>query len=205
MDDSGCGCYLSLTLFLSIAAILFGVAVSSDDVSPFDITQSTSCTIQTTETDVRVRIGPGTHREVYQFLPAERPFAVLGQATSDDRVWWQIQGYEGIQAWVDSADVTAAGDCTQVAELEAPPIILPASTATPEPSSTPTPVIEGPPDTSGQQSTATPPPATQVPATEIPATEMPATEAPATEMPEPSPVSTDECDWYPCDGTGEDD
>jgi hypothetical protein len=92
--------------------------------------QAATCLIRADRGDVRVHVGPGRNRNVFTYLTAHREYVVTGQALDDEgNLWWQIDktqipGHEAvISLWVAESDVFEIGDCEQIPEEEAPPII----------------------------------------------------------------------------------
>jgi uncharacterized surface protein with fasciclin (FAS1) repeats len=80
--------------------------------------------------DVQVRVGPGENRGVVAFLPVNVEFEVLGQATdADDNVWFKLDkeeatpGRSNNEAWVSADDVETIGNCDDVIDVNAPPVI----------------------------------------------------------------------------------
>lgn len=98
------------------------------------------CFVSTTEVDsVQVRVGPGTNRTVISFLPANVSFEVQGQTTiDDDSVWFKLAkevaapGKAVNETWIAAEGLDQEGDCENVADAFAPPII-PIRTAPPTP------------------------------------------------------------------------
>ncbi len=96
-----------------------------------DIPDDIFCTVSTDQSDtVRVRVGPGTNRSAIIFLPTYREFAVMGQAeASDGSLWWKLNKEEvapnkmAAEVWVAQDEVESAGNCENVADVAAPPII----------------------------------------------------------------------------------
>jgi len=90
------------------------------------------CTVMTTQNNVPVRVGPGFNRGVRDYLKANTPFPVIGQAQANDGSrWWQIQVPGIPQAWVLQSDVTSSGDCQNVGQAAPPPLVLPKPTVVP--------------------------------------------------------------------------
>jgi hypothetical protein len=93
--------------------------------------QRASCTISTDKArTVQIRVGPGTNRSVYTFLPANQAFAVLGQAeAADGGLWWKLERTEvapnslANEAWVTQDEVETAGNCDGVSDAVPPPLI----------------------------------------------------------------------------------
>lgn len=89
------------------------------------------CTVSTDESGTaRVRVGPGNNRTSVTFLDANTDFQVQGQNEDDDgTVWYQLDKEEAApgrainEAWVSAEDVEATGDCDNVGETSAPPVI----------------------------------------------------------------------------------
>ncbi len=89
------------------------------------------CTVRTDqERFATVRVGPGINRSAILFLPANQDFTVIGQGVADDDSrWWRLDKEEvgpdraAAEFWVAQDQVTTTGNCEQVAQAEAPPII----------------------------------------------------------------------------------
>lgn len=98
------------------------------------------CFVSTTDADsVQVRVGPGTNRTVISFLPTNVSFEVQGQTTiDDDSVWFKLDkevaapGKAVNETWVAAEGLDLEGDCENVVDAFAPPII-PIRTAPPTP------------------------------------------------------------------------
>src|SRR5262245_10936828 len=108
----------------------FQTETPSSENTP-EVTETTPCTVSTDEANtVRLRVGPGANRTSFAFLPADEAFAVLGKAQDDDGgLWWKVDRQEvapkksAAEAWVSDEDVTKAGDCDAVQDVNVPPII----------------------------------------------------------------------------------
>ncbi len=94
-------------------------------------TSSVPCTVWAESENVRVRVGPGTHRGVFAYMPPNRPFTVIGQAQDrDGETWFQLdkdmfpRGEKALSLWVKADEVTQSGPCQDVPQAEAPPVIL---------------------------------------------------------------------------------
>jgi hypothetical protein len=123
------------------------------------------CFVSTeSERTVQLRVGPGTNRSVIAFMPANEEYQVIGRFVADDgSVWYQLNREEVLpnsaaaEVWVAQADVDEHGDCEQVSDAAAPPIIpivnQPQPTA--EPGQTDT-ADEGGSDTGGTAATIVP-------------------------------------------------
>ncbi|HVO72373.1 MAG TPA: hypothetical protein VMT24_20130 [Aggregatilineaceae bacterium] len=88
------------------------------------------CAIRTDQGDVPVSVGPGPERSVFTYLPPGEDILVVGQAVgSDGNPWWEINkaqipgGDAAISLWVAQSDVTTVGNCTQIPQVEVPPVI----------------------------------------------------------------------------------
>ena len=89
------------------------------------------CSISAESADsARVRVGPGENRTSVTFLPAGQNFPVLGIFEDEDgNTWFQLDKEEAApgrainEAWVAATDVDSTGDCDNIAETDAPPII----------------------------------------------------------------------------------
>lgn len=78
----------------------------------------------------RVRVGPGNNRTSVTFLPTGTEFEVLGQTDDDEgNTWYQLDKEEAApgrainEAWIAAADVNSSGDCDNIGEAAAPPLI----------------------------------------------------------------------------------
>lgn len=96
------------------------------------------CTVQADRLYVNVRVGPGLSRGVRSDMPVGRAITVVGKATDDDgMLWWLIQppGYnpaESQRYWVAADEVQETGNCDQVPDVAASPVIAPPPTQSPE-------------------------------------------------------------------------
>jgi uncharacterized surface protein with fasciclin (FAS1) repeats len=110
--------------------LIDGVLLPPDEESS-DAGSGESCFIFTEEADtIQIRVGPGENRGVVAFLPVDVEFEVLGQATdSDDNVWFKLDKEEATpnrsnaEAWVAADDVETIGNCDDVIDVNAPPVI----------------------------------------------------------------------------------
>ena len=94
-------------------------------------TLSVPCIVWAEEKNVRVRVGPGAHRGVFAYMPTDQPFPVIGQAQDrDGNTWYQLdkdlfpRGEKALSLWVKADAVAQSGPCQDVAQTEAPPVIL---------------------------------------------------------------------------------
>ncbi len=107
------------------------IAASFAGAENVDPAPPAECRVSTSEANsVQVRVGPGTHRSVYAFMPAGEEFLVTGTATADDgSQWYRLVVLEvapakaANEAWVAQAEVDESGDCGAVDESIAPPIV----------------------------------------------------------------------------------
>lgn len=95
--------------------------------APLDLlSQQVACMVgaSTQRTDVGLRVGPGTNRGEIGTLSSTASYAVLGWANdSDGRPWWKLD--TGEQAsWVAKADVGTLGACSEIAQVEPPPLVF---------------------------------------------------------------------------------
>ena len=112
---------------------------AGEDVSTATEDAAAACVVSTGQSNtVQLRVGPGTNRTVYAFLPANRDFTPLGRAEAGDgSAWFQMDKDEvaptaaASEAWVAVEDVDTEGDCDKLGESSAPPIvpIIPAAPA----------------------------------------------------------------------------
>jgi len=128
-------------------------ATIDEVVASFDIGDGSSagegesggeaCVLSTADANtVQLRVGPGFNRTVIAFLPASVDFEALGQTTDDDgAVWFRLDetlaapGKAVNEIWVLGDDVDQSGDCANVVDDDAPPIIpitQPQPTAVPQ-------------------------------------------------------------------------
>ena len=139
-----------LLVFVSILSVTLIAFAQETQAQPTDepsVTVSatlTPCTVSSEDVDtVQLHVGPGTNRGVISFLPASVQIAATGQITLRNKsIWYQLDksqaapnGTAARQLWVAAVDVLLSGDCEQIGETAAPPII---SHPTALPSPTPT-------------------------------------------------------------------
>lgn len=108
------------------------------------------CTIIATQPETITRVGPGTNRGTFTFLPTNIPIPVTGKRTVNNLLWWQLDKFEATnnpyavnELWVSSEFVQEQGDCDAVIDAAAPPIVRP-PTAVPQVTPTPLTVVETP-------------------------------------------------------------
>ncbi len=90
-----------------------------------------ACTVSTSHSNsVHVRVGPGSNRTSFIFLPVDQDFDVLGKATDKSgNLWYKLDkdvvapGKSAAEAWVAAKDVITSGDCDSVVDVNAPPVI----------------------------------------------------------------------------------
>lgn len=129
-----------------IESTVLAMAESLDSSASSTPSSGRDCTVQTDKArSAVVRVGPGSNRSTVVFLPSGQPFKVIGKAAaSDGSLWWKLDKAEvapkkaAAEAWVAQDDVTTDGDCSQVSDAAAPPVIpIPKAQPTPVPGSTP--------------------------------------------------------------------
>ncbi len=88
------------------------------------------CAVRTDRLDIPVRVGPGPDRSIFAYLPPDTEILVVGQAIgTDGNPWWEIDksqipgGIMALSLWVAQSDVATVGLCTQVPQVEIPPVI----------------------------------------------------------------------------------
>lgn len=98
-----------------------------------------ACTVSASAANsAALRVGPGENRSSIAFLPANTEVTVTGRNELDDgSVWFQLDkaeaapnGTAAAELWVNEENVTTSGDCDQVGDTNAPPVI-PISVAPP--------------------------------------------------------------------------
>ncbi len=91
-----------------------------------------ACTVSADKPNsAQLRVGPGKNRGAIAFLPANTEVTVTGRIQLDDgSVWYQLdkseaapKGTAAAQLWVSADAVTTSGDCDQVGDTAAPPVI----------------------------------------------------------------------------------
>ncbi|MCA0455450.1 MAG: hypothetical protein LCI00_15865 [Chloroflexi bacterium] len=115
-----------------------------------------NCTISTNRDDtVQVRVGPGENRSSIVFLSAGPSFKVLGKAeASDGSLWWKLDKEQVApdkavnEVWVKQDDVAPKGNCEDVVDVNAPPIV---------------PIVNSAPPANTNSGSDNPPPAGSVP------------------------------------------
>lgn len=132
MDDVSLG----LVTFVVDGNQIDDISATVDDVvSSFNTGGSTAtgeaCTLSTDQSNtVQIRVGPGSNRTVIAFLPAGVGYDALGQTTDGDgNVWFSVPKEEVAptkavnETWVAGDSVDQSGDCANVVDALAPPII----------------------------------------------------------------------------------
>ena len=111
---------------------------------------SEPCTIFTDQSfHAGLRVGPGENRTQRAWLQPNLVVDVTGKKNLDGLIWWQLDKFQAfeqgansvLELWVDSELVIEQGDCDQVIDVDAPPIIKPPP---PQPVETEEPIIEEP-------------------------------------------------------------
>lgn len=128
---------------IATTPIVFETATPTVTFTPIATLTPVPCTISTTATDVITRVGPGFNRGTFVFLEPNKPIPVTGKKFVNDDTWWQLDKFEVTTAassvnelWVLESDVTEQGDCDQVIDVDAPPIVRIPPTAAPQPTAT---------------------------------------------------------------------
>ncbi|NDJ75803.1 MAG: hypothetical protein GYB65_06060 [Chloroflexi bacterium] len=84
-----------------------------------------------------LRVGPGTNRGQFtSLMPADGQVLVIGRTEANDgSLWWRVEEDEpnANELWVADANVTTTGDCDQIGDTVAPPIVF-AEPSAPAPS-----------------------------------------------------------------------
>ena len=126
---------LNRLIHIMILVVIFAAfSAWAQDATPEatpDITPEATCMVSTDRANtVSVRVGPGTNRTSFVFLPVGEDFEVLGKAeAADGSVWWKLDRKivapkkSAAEAWVAQEAVEATGDCESVLDVNAPPII----------------------------------------------------------------------------------
>ncbi len=99
-----------------------------------------ACQVRAANAYVDLRVGPGSNRGVFTSMNAEESYDVLGKKTlPDEGLWWRLDTATGDanELWVADAEVETSGNCEQVADVNAPPLIF---APPPPPPAAPTPV-----------------------------------------------------------------
>lgn len=128
----------TLAVALPVFAQDDAVAESTAEVTPEVTAEVTvepelTCFVFTDDVrTIRVRVGPGENRTSVTFLPAEEEIPVLGEAEDDNgNLWYRLDkelaapGRAINEAWVATDDdkLETMGDCDDVGDATAPPII----------------------------------------------------------------------------------
>jgi hypothetical protein len=122
------------SVLTTVAVLLLSVtAIYAQDtgVGEAIANSSATCTISTDEArTVRVRVGPGENRTSVTFLPENVEVPVTGQIEDEDgNIWFQVDKEVAAperainEAWVAAEEVETAGDCEEIVNAAAPPII----------------------------------------------------------------------------------
>jgi hypothetical protein len=108
----------------------FNNSTASSSTSGGGTTAGKPCTVSTDQPYVSLHVGPGENRGELSAIPVNQDITVLGKATADDgSLWWQVDkdqaapGTDAAETWVADAAVDKSGDCDQVQDVNAPPII----------------------------------------------------------------------------------
>ncbi len=90
-----------------------------------------ACTVGVDTRDTaRLRVGPGENRTAIAFLPIGDGYTVTGRFVDDNGgVWYQLDKDEAApqsaasEIWVSAGEVDETGDCENVGDTSAPPIV----------------------------------------------------------------------------------
>jgi len=137
------------TIVLTISILFLALPVfAQDDATPEVTPEATElaepeCFVSTGDTrTIRVRVGPGENRTSVTFLPEDVDVPVIGQTEDDDgNLWYQVDkeiaapGRAINEAWIaaDNDALETEGDCEDIADASAPPIIPIINQPTPSP------------------------------------------------------------------------
>ncbi|PJF39367.1 MAG: hypothetical protein CUN54_08875 [Phototrophicales bacterium] len=125
--------------FESLPTSAMASASSTDEMANAAQETAMMCRVRTNGSNlVRVRVGPGTNRDVRIFLPADTDFPVVGQNVDrQGNSWWKLDVTDYFptidEAWVFPADVQSSGDCSNLPIAPVSAIIINPSTATSPP------------------------------------------------------------------------
>lgn len=106
--------------------------IASFQTSRTEAASGDPCTVRADAADsAQLRVGPGTNRGTISFLPEDIDVTATGRIELDDgSVWYQLDlneaapnGTAAAELWVFEEDVTLSGDCENVGDTDAPPII----------------------------------------------------------------------------------
>jgi hypothetical protein len=106
------------------------VTAGAIELEPEPEPEASACFVSAeTDDSAQLRVGPGYNRSVFGFLAADGEYTVTGQFVDDaGDVWYQLDKDEvapdaaANELWVAQVEVFESGDCTAVAEADAPPI-----------------------------------------------------------------------------------
>jgi hypothetical protein len=115
----------------AVLAVAATFDIPGESSGSSDAGSGVPCTVTTSaDNAVHIRVGPGTNRTSFAFLPADTDFTVLGKATDKSGgIWWKLDketvapGKSAAEAWVSADDVDSSGDCEAVVDVNAPPVI----------------------------------------------------------------------------------
>jgi hypothetical protein len=95
--------------------------------------RASTCTVSAAaEGTVQLRVGPGENRTSFAFLPANTEFTPRGQAEANDgSLWFQLDRAEVAPQSAAAEAVEISGDCDNLNEASAPPLVPIVPTAPP--------------------------------------------------------------------------
>lgn len=130
------GSFAYLTVTVGNGQLIALNSQISEIIASFDTTRSAptgdACTVRADAADsAQLRVGPGTNRGAISFLPEDTDVTATGRIELDDgSVWYQLDlneaapnGTAAAELWVFEDDVTLSGDCANVGDTAAPPVI----------------------------------------------------------------------------------
>ncbi|MGB7340460.1 MAG: hypothetical protein WBC91_16300, partial [Phototrophicaceae bacterium] len=102
-------------------------ATASDTITPVH----QSCTMQTTDGNVEVRVGPDNTRTLLGYLKNNTTISITGFALIDGKTWWQL-GRSNITDWSsanelwisEESNLIQSGNCDIVPQVPTPQIIF---------------------------------------------------------------------------------
>jgi len=123
-----------LAMYAFVQGLEFDDAPTGDEppVATATAVSNEPCTISTdTAFSAGLRVGPGLNRTRRTWLEANKSVTVTG--ISDDGQWWQLDKFEAFpsgaysvnELWVNVDEVTTSGNCSDISNAAAPPIVFP--------------------------------------------------------------------------------
>jgi hypothetical protein len=106
--------------------------ISSFQTTHTEAASGDPCTVRADDAaTAQLRVGPGTNRGAISFLPEDTDVTATGRIELEDgSIWYQLEideaapdGTAAAELWVFDEDVTLSGDCENVGDTDAPPVI----------------------------------------------------------------------------------